>query len=470
VFTFAEEARTSYERMIELVDRAERFLAERAPLVTPADAGPAGDDPAWLVDLARIRRAVSDARGSAQLAVLDASADARAYAARDDVASIATRGPITPDHVIRTKRVPVVVDAAPADGVPEVAAFAADYAADFERLRTPGLTMLDPAPRAAVWRTRGTIAFGTTPKECRIIDDIARHTRRAVQTAERLGGWAALPAEDIFELEYWSLEQAKLARGGGAAARPHAGRVALVTGAASGIGAAACCALRADGAAVVGIDLDPAVAAALDAPDAIGIAGDVTDAAVVRGAVERAVRTFGGLDIVVANAGIFRTGEPIEAMDDDTWDATLAVNLSSVRRLLAASIPYLRHGVEPSVLMVGSRNVRAPGPGAAAYSVSKAGLTQLARVAALELAGDGVRVNVVHPDAVFDTGVWTEDALARSAARYGMSVEAYKQRNLLGATITAADVGRLLSTLAGPAFGATTGAQIPIDGGNDRVI
>jgi len=138
--------------------------------------------------------------------------------------------------------------------------------------------------------------------------------------------------------------------------------------------------------------------------------------------------------------------------------------------LMTCAIPYLKCGVDPTILVVGSRNVAAPGPGAAAYSASKAALTQLARVAALELAPSGIRVNTVHPDAVFDTDLWTDDALERSAARYGLSVEAYKTKNLLGVEITSLAVARMLSTIAGPVFKATTGAQIPIDGGNDRVI
>ncbi len=483
VFTCSDDPRESYERMIELVDRAERFLAERSQWPAIAGAGDEprdeprdepGDEPADppaedLRTLARIRQAVSRVRGRPQLARLDASDDAWTWASRPDVAAIATRGPITPDHVIRTKRVPVIVDTEPADGVPEVAAFAEAYAAEFNALGGPDLRMLDPAPLAAVWRYRGTIAFGSTPGECRIIDDLARHTRRAITAAEPLGGWTALSPREIFELEYWSLEQAKLANAGGGD-RPHLGRVALVTGAAGGIGAATCDALRAGGAVVVGIDRDPAVLKRLAGHDAIGIVGDVTDPEAVAAAVRRTVARFGGLDILVANAGIFRTGERIEEMSEDTWGRTLEVNLTSVRRLLAAAIPYLRHGVDPTVLMVGSRNVAAPGPAAAAYSVSKAGLVQLARVAALELAADGIRVNLVHPDAVFDTGVWTPEALERSAARYGLSVDEYKTRNLLRTTITAADVARLLSVMAGPAFRATTGAQVPIDGGNDRVL
>jgi NAD(P)-dependent dehydrogenase (short-subunit alcohol dehydrogenase family) len=122
------------------------------------------------------------------------------------------------------------------------------------------------------------------------------------------------------------------------------------------------------------------------------------------------------------------------------------------------------------VVFIASKTAPAPAPGAASYSAAKAALTQLARVAALEWADDGIRVNVVHPDAVFDTGLWTPELIAERAARYGLSVEQYQRRNLLHTEITSADVGALVTQLAGPAFAATTGAQIPIDGGSDRVI
>ena len=127
-------------------------------------------------------------------------------------------------------------------------------------------------------------------------------------------------------------------------------------------------------------------------------------------------------------------------------------------------------GIDPSFLIVGSKNVPAPGPGASAYSVSKAGLTQLARVAAMELGKYGIRVNIVHPNQVFDTGIWTEETLKNRAKNYGLTVEEYKTNNLLKTNITSHNVGELLVTLAGPGFAKTTGSQIPIDGGNERVI
>ncbi|MAG32344.1 MAG: bifunctional aldolase/short-chain dehydrogenase [Deltaproteobacteria bacterium] len=460
VFTWGDDARTAYENMIELVTRAEDYIEENGT----ADAVRAshGVD---LFDLARIRRAVSRVRGTAQLAILDRSPDAQGYASRSDVDEIACRGPITPDHVIRTKRIPVILPKRTGEGVPEVEAFGETYRGYFERNRTEGLRMLDAAPRAGIWRETGTLAFGSSIEECGIITDLARHTRWAVQTGETLGGWQALSEAEIFELEYWSLEQAKLGRG--ARPGPHQGKIAVVTGAASGIGRATAAALAEDGAAVVGLDRHPGVREQFGDD---GIICDVTDAPAVAEAIERIVERYGGLDIAVCNAGLFQSGELLEAQSDELWDRTIAVNLTATQRFLKAAIPYLKLGVDPSILIVGSRNYAAPGPGAGAYSVSKAGVTQLARVAALELAAAGVRVNVVHPDAVFDTGAWTQDALARSAARYDMTIDAYKKKNLMKTEIRAVDVGRLLSAMASDVFRATTGAQIPVDGGNDRVI
>ncbi len=464
VFTFDDDARAAYERMIELVERAERYITQHAPKAMPEAKADVN-----LLDLARIRCAVSKVRGRAQLAVLDRTPDAQGYASREDVAAIATRGPITPDHVIRTKRVPAVIEQSPADGVPEIAAYVEAYTAYYNELREETHTMLDPAPRVGVWRGYGTISFGSSLKECRIADDITRHTRRAIQTAEQIDKWEALTPREIFEVEYWSLEQAKLNKPAGPP-KPHMGKVAIVSGAHSGIGRAACEVLRDHGATVVGLDLNDAVVGEFEAAGMLGIACDVTDDDAVRRAIEATVERFGGLDILVCNAGIFRTGERIEAHTADTWDKTIRVNLTAAQRLITAAAPYLKLGIEASILIVASRNVAAPGPGAAAYSVSKAGLTQLARVAAIELAPDGVRVNVVHPDAVFDTALWTDDVLKRSAERYGMSVQEYKTKNLLKVEIASRDVAAALSALASPTFRATTGAQIPIDGGNDRVI
>ena len=250
----------------------------------------------------------------------------------------------------------------------------------------------------------------------------------------------------------------------------HAGKIAIVTGAAGGIGRATAEKLRDDGATVVGLDINPDVAKNLSGERISGAVCDISDDVALKAAVDQVITDHGGLDIIVANAGIFRSGEYIDA-EEDSWDLHLKINLTATQRFLKYSIPALKESnKQPSIIIIGSRNFAAPGPGASAYSVTKAGVTQLARVAALELAPFGIRVNTLHPDAVFDTEIWTEEALKKSADRYGMTVDEYKTKNLLRAEITSPGVAAMVSQVAGPVFYATTGAQIPIDGGNDRVI
>ena len=175
--------------------------------------------------------------------------------------------------------------------------------------------------------------------------------------------------------------------------------------------------------------------------------------------------------MAVAAAGIFGANAPIAKLDLDEWSRTLRINLDGVTLLLKALHPFLALAPRGGrVVLVGSKNVPAPGKGAAAYSASKAAMTQLGRVAALEWASDGITVNTIHPDGVFDTGLWTETRIAERAAAYGLTPDEYKRRNLLGREITSADIGALVADMCGPIFRTITGAQIPIDGGSDRVI
>jgi rhamnose utilization protein RhaD (predicted bifunctional aldolase and dehydrogenase) len=247
IFTFADDARTAYETMIELVSLAEESLA-RHNAVTFATAVPQAD---WLT-LAKIRQQVSRVKGTPMVAQLDQRPEAVGFSNLPNVNAIATRGPITPDHVIRTKAIPVVVDRDPEAAIN---AFAENYRQYFERHTDGQLTQLDAAPRWAVWPGYGTLAFDRSIKATNIITDIIEHTRRAIQMGEVLGGWQALGETDLFEMEYWELEQAKL--GKAKAASEFQGKIALVTGAASGIGKACAEALHKQGAAVVGFDLNP---------------------------------------------------------------------------------------------------------------------------------------------------------------------------------------------------------------------
>ncbi|MDQ2846286.1 MAG: bifunctional aldolase/short-chain dehydrogenase [Actinomycetota bacterium] len=464
LFTVGSDTRQTYERHVELIDRAERFLAARtsAPSQQPAPA--LADVPA--VELAQLRNTISTAAGAPMIVSRDAAERTARFVGRGDLADVATRGPATPDHIIRTKRLPLIGT--------DVDGYGAAYAEYFRRnasRRADGaeLTALDPAPRVLLDPRIGMLTVGRTAKDADIAADIYHHTMDIIEAGEDLGGYQALGEAELFDVEYWDLEQAKLRRAGEPAM--FAGQVAVVTGAASGIGKACAAALLAAGAAVIGLDLAAGVADAFGVAGYHGVRVDVTDADAVDAALLAGVERFGGVDIVVVSAGVFAASAPIAELDADAWRKTMSVNVDSVATLFRSVHPLL--ALSPAggrVAVIASKNVPAPGPGAAAYSASKAALTQLSRVAALEWAPDGIRVNLVHPDAVFDTGLWTPELLAERAGRYGMTVDEYKRRNLLRTAVSSDLVAAAVLRLCSDEFAATTGAQLPIDGGSDRVV
>ncbi len=458
LFTFSDDAKSSYDAMIQLVSEAELEIGPRTtPAVVSTDL--------CALDLARLRSAVSRSAGCPMLARINQSDASQDFAARSNVADIATRGPLTPDHVIRTKRLPLIVEG---DFTESLVRYTQDYEDYFVRHSSDHHTRLDSAPRWAVWPGQGTVAFGRSLKDLYVVGDIVEHTCSAIADGEHLGGWRALPAEDIFAVEYWELEQAKLKKSG--TSLPFQGKIAMVTGAASGIGRACVESLVEGGAVVAALDIDTDVAGMFSGTNILGLRCDVTDGLAIKNAVERTAQQFGGLDIVVSNAGIFTAGATIDNLDDADWDRSLDVNLTAAMRVLRASVDYLKYGIDSAIVIVGSKNVPAPGPGAAAYSAAKAGLTQLARVAALELASHGIRVNTVHPNAVFDTAIWTEEVLAGRAAHYGLTVSEYKTSNLLAQEVRSRDVAAMVCAMAGPDFSRTTGAQVPVDGGTERIV
>ena len=463
VFSFGATAQESYERMISLVSRAENFLARKAAWQLPELAAQK-HAPARAV-IAGLRRDIAACAGFPVIMSTHAEAKFLAFAQRSDVAQVSQQGPATPDHVIRTKRVPMLGR--------DVAAYAHTYRQYFERnapLAKESKAMLDAAPRMVLDPAWGFCAIGRTAKDARIVHDLYSHTIEVILRSVALGGYQALPEKDIFDVEYWDLEQAKLKKAG----KPpmFAGEVVLITGAASGIGKACVDAFLKRGAAVVGLDINAAVdAIAPGRSDFLGLTCDITSAESLCQALDKAVNAFGGLDMLVLNAGVFPGGQRIASLADDEWRRVNQINVDANLSLLREGHPLLK--LAPAggrVCVIGSKNVPAPGPGAAAYSASKAALTQLARVAALEWGPDGIRVNVIHPNAVFDTGIWSAEVLASRAAHYGLSVEDYKKNNVLKTAVRSADVAEMAAEMCGPLFAKTTAAQVPVDGGNDRVI
>ncbi len=462
VFSFSADARESYELMIELVSLAEKYLQAKKAWSIGLPPAPA---PGFQREAAaKLRHDVSAAAGFPLLCRCNDTPRFLGFARHADVARISQGGPATPDHVIRTKPRPMLGR--------DVAGFGAAYREYFARnakqAREPK-TILDVAPRMALDPELGLAAFGRTAKDTGIVEELYEHTIDVILRAEALGGWRALEDRHTFDIEYWDLEQAKLKKAG----KPpvFAGEVALVTGAASGIGKACVEAFLGRGAAVVGLDRNPAIATLFARPDYLGLACDLVDVAAIQAAMDAAVRRFGGLDMLVLNAGIFPASQAVKDIDAQLWKSAMTVNVEANLLVLQACHGLLKLAPRAGrVVVIGSKNVPAPGIGAAAYSASKAALNQLARVAALEWARDGIRINTIHPNAVYDTALWTEEVLASRAKAYNLTVEQYRKNNLLKTEVSSKDVAELAAEMCGPLFAKTTGAQVPVDGGTEKLV
>jgi NAD(P)-dependent dehydrogenase (short-subunit alcohol dehydrogenase family)/ribulose-5-phosphate 4-epimerase/fuculose-1-phosphate aldolase len=464
LFSFGQTAEESYGRMISLVDRAENYLKQhRAWELTVAEQPRVAQS--VRLPLAALRRDIAVSATFPVVMSTHSDAKSLAFARSGRVHELSQRGPVTPDHILRTKRVPML-----GRDVNDYTSTYGEYFARNAPRAKEAKTMLDPAPRVILDAEFGMCTTGRSAREAAIARDVYSHTMDVIARAEALGGYRALSEEELFEFEYWDLEQAKLRRAG----KPpmFAGEIACVTGAASGIGKACVEAFLKRGAAVVGLDIDPKVTSSAGSkPDYFGLECDVTSEEAIEAALEMAVRAYGGVDILILNAGLFPAGTPIESLDSSEWRRIFAVNLDANLTLMRECYPLLKLAPRGGrVIVIGSKNVAAPGRGAAAYSASKAALTQLARVAALEWGPAGIRVNTLHPNAVFDTGIWTNEVLRARAESYGLSVEEYKRNNVLKTEVRSSDVAELAAELCGPSFAKTTGAQIPIDGGNERVI
>ena len=462
IFSFGADARESYERMIELVSMAEEYLQrKKAWQVAIASQKNTSVD---RTEISRLRRAISDQAGFPMVLRVNDSGKFLGFAQRPDLEKLSQQGPATPDHVIRTKPFPMLGR--------DVAAYARRYRDYFERFAAEAKekkSMLDAAPRMALDPALGFVAAGRTARDSAIVEELYDHTIEVILRAEALGGWRALDQRHTFDIEYWDLEQAKLRKSG--SPPPFAGEVALVTGAASGIGKACVESFLKRGAAVVALDRNPAIERLHSRPDFLGLVCDLTDRAAIERSLDGAAKRFGGIDMLVLNAGIFPSSQPIQDIPAESWRSAMSVNVEANLAVMQACHALLRLAPRGGrIVVIGSKNVPAPGPGAAAYSASKAALNQLARVAALEWAKDGIRINSLHPNQVFDTGLWTEEVLASRAKAYHMTVEQYKKNNLLKAEVSSRDVAELAAEMCGSLFAKTTAAQVPVDGGNERVV
>lgn len=418
----------------EMTANAHRKYAFRRPEDTTADDTPINPDS--LKALAQIRNQLSAGAGRPQVLTLSTGLKWQQFQDPTIEARIETHYSEFPAHAAVT-HTPVLTDIS-------------------DRLAADTRLVYDPAV--------GLIAAGDSAQEAAFRLNVFRHLVDDLLLTSIENQALHLSSEEQKAAVEW------LARAEPTPAA-YAGEVAIVTGAASGIGKACAASLLARGCAVVGLDINPVIGEVFNSPSYLGLVCDITDEQTVRASIHRTVQKFGGLDILILNAGLFPGGCHIEKMSMNEFCRVVDVNLNANVVLMREAFPFLRLAPRCGrVVIIGSKNVKAPGPGAAAYSSSKAAVTQLARVAALEWGSERIRVNVLHPDAVFDTALYTEEVLQARAAHYGMTVEQYKKRNLLKAEITSHAVGEMAAEMCGPLFQCITGAQIQMDGGNDRTI
>lgn len=487
--TWGATVREAYAATIELITRAEEAIAARRPGravfgAARVPALPPAERRAVAATVApRLRGRLG--RGRRVVVGFDDAPDVLEFVGAADAAGLAQVGPATPDHTIYTKRLPCFVPLETATADPErvwaavddaVARFERDYTAYFEAHRSAGAELGDSLPRVVLVPGLGMFTAGRDRRTASIVQDIYHHTIAVIGGAATFGRYVSLSAREAFDVEYWPLELYKLTL-----APPEkelARRVALVTGGASGIGRAVAHRLAAEGAHVVIGDVDAAgarrtaddVVRAAGAGRALAVAMDVTAEGSVRAAFEEAALAYGGLDIVVSNAGIAHSA-PVARMALGDWERSFAVNATGhflvareAMRMLAAQ------GLGGALVFVATKNVMSPGKDFAAYSASKAAEAQLAKVLALEGAPLGVRSNIVNPDAVFqDSRLWSDAVRRERAAAQGIAVEEleefYRKRNLLGAAIRPEDVAEAVLFLAADRSSRTTGCTLTVDGG-----
>jgi rhamnulose-1-phosphate aldolase/alcohol dehydrogenase len=475
----------AYARHLALVERARAYLAARDPggvfVPEPRYALPEPERHALAAALAPVIRGALSAQRRVILRHCDAP-ELLAFVGSPRARKASTAGAATPDHILTTKVHPLWVDV---HDPRDTEAFSRAFAAALERYRANDEAfaarwrtdepVLDASPRIVLVPGIGMFTAGKDAKSADLARDIYLHTVGIMAGAERVGGYRSLAEADQFRAEYWPLELFKLTLA--PPERELARRVALVTGAAGGLGKAIAHRLGAAGAHVVVTDRDEtgarAVAAEIEARGgagtALACAMDVTRDEDVAAAFARAALELGGVDVVVSNAGMAHCA-PIEALELDDWERSLAVNATGHFLVTRAALRHFRRqGTGGAMVFVATKNVTAPGKDFAAYSASKAAEAQLARVAAIEGGPQGVRVNLVNPDAVFEGSSLWEGIREERARAYGVAPErleeVYRGRTLLGVEVRAEDVAEAVLFLASDRSSRTTGAMLAVDGG-----
>jgi rhamnulose-1-phosphate aldolase/alcohol dehydrogenase len=484
---WGDTAREAYEQTVAVCNQAAELVngrSERTQRFGGGGGSGAGlDADARAATLAQILPALRGAVSSARSKILltDISAPVCELVDSGDGAEIATVGAACPDHLVHTKRVPMWVAYDPAaddvEQLPErladaAAAYRAEYEAYFERNASEGDEMSDPDARVVLIQNVGLVAVGPTPKAARISRDLYHRAIEVMAGAGAVSEFVSLTEAESFAVEYWPLELYKLSL-----APPPGelqGKVALVTGAAGGIGRAVLDALSGAGASVVVFDIDGDGAADVAAEFGDGgaaVGGDVTSEAAVANAFDTAVRAFGGVDIVVSNAGI-ASSAPITETTLAEWERNQAVLGTGYFLVAREAFRVLQaQGRGGSVVFVASKNALVAGPNASAYSSAKAAELHLARCLAAEGGSVGIRVNTVNPDAVLQgSRIWGSSWRTERADAYGIEPdeleEHYRKRTSLGVNVLPEDVaGAVLHFASDARSGKSTGNILNVDGG-----
>jgi rhamnose utilization protein RhaD (predicted bifunctional aldolase and dehydrogenase)/NAD(P)-dependent dehydrogenase (short-subunit alcohol dehydrogenase family) len=479
IVTFGATAREAYERMIEMVTLAENFVASRR---TPGPiAASAPRKHAELAEIAPIVRGVCSEKdkkleGAWRRLILEFRATDAVlnFVNSRDLARISQLGVVTPDHTIRTKNWPLVLPSAEPGKLTDFARaareaagrFAERYHAYFQQhnARAGGHKHeLDPLPRMVLVPGLGLFGLGRTKRDAEIAADIAEAWVEGISGAEATGRFESISEADMFDCEYWPLEQAKL---GARKELPLAGQVAVITGAAGAIGAATAKTFARAGAEVALLDMNFAAAseqAKVIGPTALPLVCDVTNAAAVRAAFDAIAAAFGGVDIVVSNAGAAWQGR-IGEVDEDTMHKSFELNFYGHQRVAQAAVKIMLTQATGGCLLFNvSKQAVNPGPNFGPYGIPKAAELALMRQYALDYGADGIRANAVNADRI-RSGLLTKEVIASRSKARGLSEKDYMSGNLLGREVTAEDVAQAF--LHHALALKTTADVTTVDGGN----
>ena len=491
IICWADSAKACYEHTIGLIAAAADYLNGKLA-EKPAFGGqriePRPDRAAIAADLMpRLRGLMTGARR--KLGHWSDDVEALEFVGSVDFERLAAIGTSCPDHFLRTKIAPLTLDPAQLQDDSYLAAkldaYRQMYTAYYERCRRANSpAMRDPNPVVVLVPGVGRITFATDKTTARLAGEFYGNAINVMRGAEAIGGYIGLDEQEAFDIEYWLLEEAKLQRM--PAPKPLVGRIALVTGGAGGIGAATAARLMADGACVMLADRDAAAVeevregfARQFGQDVVRAAVcDVTDEAQVLAAFDACARAFGGLDILVANAGI-ASSAPIEETTIALWRKNYDVLAEGYFLTCRAAWPLLKRMKDQggsSIVFIGSKNAVAAATNASAYASAKAAANHLARCLALEGAPDGIRVNTVNPDAVIKgSRIWDGDWRKERAGAYGIDSGAeleahYRNRSMLKRDVLPADIAEAAYFLASDMSAKSTGNMINVDAGNAQAF